>query len=542
MKHDIIVVGGGSAGCAMAARLSEAGLKVLLLEAGKDNKHYRLQIPALTSSIVQNPDFDWRYAAEPDPSMGGRVNIWCGGKRLGGGSSINGMMYCRGHRWDYQRWCELGADGWSYDDLMPYFKRVETNTRGEDVWRGGSGPVTVSDCAVDYPVIDAWLEAAISVGSPRTRDHNGETPGEGSDYAQVTQRNGLRSSATGYLTQVANPNTLTVETEAQVTRVVIENGRAVGVEYLRNGSRHEVRSNHGVVVSTGTMGTTRLLMVSGIGPADHLREVGVDVVHAMAGLGQNLQEHVGTHLINSVNTPTINSEAYGWPLVRNAVNFALHRRGILTTSVGHVQSYISTRSGLPAPNIQTTLTALAFDLDKEGKVVLRRDPAISTTICVSRPGARGNIRLRSDDPLVAPQINHELLGDPDDVEQLAEGIEYAREMMSQPAIRGMITGEIRPGVSGKELRDYVRMASIPFYHPVGTCRMGQDELSVVDPDLRVHGLDGLWVADASVMPTLPSGNTNATALVIGDKGAAHVLKAIEGRADRLTPRPAAATA
>ncbi|MDX9875218.1 MAG: GMC family oxidoreductase N-terminal domain-containing protein, partial [Spongiibacteraceae bacterium] len=503
MTHDIIVVGGGSAGCAMAGRLSEAGLKVLLLEAGKSDKHYRLQIPALTSSVVQHPDFDWRYAAEPDPSLNGRINVWCGGKRLGGGSSINGMMFCRGHRWDYQHWCELGADGWSYDDLLPFFRRMETNTRGEDAWRGGSGPVTVSDCAIDLPIMEAWLQAAIQAGTPRTDDHNGEHPGEGSDYAQVTQRNGLRSSATGYLTKVANPNTLTLELEAQVTRVVIENGRAVGVEYLKNGQRHTVRSRHGVVVSTGTMGTTRLLMVSGIGPADHLREVGVELVHHLPGLGQNLQEHVGTHLINSVNTPTISSEAYGLPLVKHAFNFALRRRGILTTSVGHVQSYIRTRPDLPAPNIQTTLTALAFDLDKEGKVVLRREPAISTTVCVSRPKSRGTIQLRSADPLAAPVIRHQLLGDPDDVEQLAEGIEFAREMMAQPAIRDLITGEIRPGVSGKELRDYVRMASIPFYHPVGTCRMGKDELAVVDPDLRVHGLGGLWVADNSVMPTLP---------------------------------------
>jgi choline dehydrogenase len=527
---DIIVVGGGSGGCAMAGRLAEAGVRVLLLEAGKSDRHYKLQVPALTSSVVQNTDFDWKYMAEPDPTIGGRADVWPGGKRLGGGSSINGMMYVRGHAWDYDHWAELGARGWSHTDVLPYFRRMETNSRGGDAWRGGSGPVGVSDASLHYPIIDDWLKAATDWGVPRTRDHNGEHSGEGADYAQMTQRNGLRSSATTYLKMPGVRANLEVRTEAVIRRLLIEDGRCVGVEFDQDGTTREVRSRHGVVLAAGSMNSPRLLMLAGLGPAEHLREKGIDVVRDLPGVGANLQEHVGTHLVNEVNTPTVNSEAHGLALVRNVASFLLRRRGILTTAVGHAQAFLRTRDNLPAPNIQISFTAFAFDFDAEGRLVLRRDPAVSTVVCIARPQARGRLTLRSADPFAPPVIQHRLYGVEDDLDQVCEGLEIARAIMEQPSVRNHVTGEIRPGkgVHGEALKQFARIASIPLYHPVGTCRMGalDDPEAVVDPDLKLKGIDGLWVADASVFPTLPVGNTNATAMLIGDKGADHVLRAI----------------
>jgi len=527
-QADIIVVGGGSAGCAMAGRLAAAGVKVLLLEAGKTDKHYKLRIPALTSSVVQNTDFDWKYLAEPDPTIGGRSDVWAGGKRLGGGSSINGMMYVRGHAWDYDHWAELGARGWAAKDVAPYFARMETNSRGPGEQRGVKGPIGVSDCRLHYPIVDDWVKAAEAYGIERNPDHNGPRAGEGTDYAQLTQRHGLRSSAVNFLKLPGAARNLTVALEAQALRILVEDGRAVGVEYLQDGQTRRAFARRGVVVSSGSMNTPRLLMLSGIGPAAHLQEFGIPVVIDLPGVGRNLQEHVGTHLVNDVNTATLNSEARGWPLVKHFADFALRRRGVLTTSVGHAQAFLRTRPGLPAPNIQISFTCFAFDLDGEGKLVLRRDDAVSTVVVVSRPQSRGTLTLRSADPLAPPVIRHQLLAVEDDVEQLCEGIEIARQIMAQPQVAKYVTAEVRPGqgVTGPVLRDYCHLASIPLYHPVGTCRMGEDPMAVVDSDLRVRGLDGLWVADASVFPSLPSGNTNATAMLIGDKGSDHVLGAI----------------
>ncbi len=532
---DVIVIGAGSAGCAMAGRLATAGVRVLLLEAGKTHRHYRLMVPALTSSVVQHPDFDWKYIAEADPSIGGRADVWPGGKRVGGGSAINGMMYVRGHRWDYQRWVELGARGWSYEDVLPFFRRMETNSGGANAWRGGEGPIGVSSSRIHYPIVDDWVKAAVACGVPRVTDHNGENPGEGADYAQVTQRDGLRSSSAGYLAIPGVRANLTLQLQAQVRRVLIEQGRCVGVEYDLDGVTKTVRARCGVVLSAGALNSPRLLMLSGIGPADHLQEVGIPLVRHMPGIGRNLQEHVGTHLVNEVNTPTINSEARGFALLRHGVDFLVRRRGILTTSVGHAQAFIKTRLDLPAPNIQVSFTAFAFDLDGEGKLVLRRNAAVSTVVCVARPQSRGRLTLRSKDPYAQPRIQHQLLGVEDDLDQLVEGLQVARQFVAHDAVRRYIVNEVRPGagVEGEALRQFARMASIPLYHPVGTCRIGEGVDAVVDADLRVQGIEGLWVADASIMPTLPIGNTNATSIMIGDKGAEHVLRAI-GRPSLLT--------
>lgn len=535
---EVIVVGGGSAGCAMAGRLAAAGVKVLLLEAGKTGEHIRLKVPALVSGVVQDPEFDWKYQAEPDPSIGGRADTWPGGKRLGGGSSINGMLYVRGHRWDYDHWAELGARGWAFKDVAPYFKRTETNSRGGGAYRGDSGPVSVSDGRLDYSIVSDWVRAAESWGLERNPDHNGERPGEGVDFAQNTQKNGLRSPATSYLKLPGARENLRVELESQVLRVLLENGRAVGVEYRQGSERRRALARGGVALCAGSLNTPRILMLSGVGPAAQLADVGIPLVANAPGVGKNLQEHVGAHLVNQVSTRTLNGDARGIALLRQIADFVVRRHGILTTSIGHAQAFVKTRPGLPAPNLQITFTCFAFDFDSQGRLMLRKDNAVSTMVCLARPRSRGTLSLRSADPLDPPVIRHQLLEVEDDAAQIAEGLEIAREIMDQAPVRSYALSEVRPGqgVHGEGLLQYVHLASIPLYHPVGTCRMGDDAEAVVDPDLKVRGVDGLWVCDASVMPSLPVGNTNATAIMIGDKGSDHVLHAL-----RNTPMWGAAT-
>jgi choline dehydrogenase len=529
-ETDLIVVGGGSAGCAMAARLADGGVKVTLLEAGKTDADIRLRVPALTIAVVHNPEYDWGYPAEPDPSIGGRADKWPAGKRLGGGSSINGMIYVRGHAWDYDRWAQLGARGWSAADVAPYFRRLETNSRGGDSVRGDSGPISVSDNRVHYPIVDGFVEAAVACGIPRNPDHNGARAGEGTDYSQASQRNGMRwSAAQGYLHGKRRPG-LDVRTEVIVRRILIEGGRAVGVEYQRPGDTQPrtMRARRGVVLSAGSMNSPRLLMLSGIGSGNHLQSLGIPVHVNLPGVGNNLQEHVGTHITARVNTPTINSETHGLAAVRELAKFALLRRGAITSSMCHAQAFVKTQESEVVPDVQISFTAFAFSINEVGRAVLYRDPAISLTICVARPKARGRITLRANDPLAPPMIRHELLSGEGDLDRLVKGLEMGRKLLAQPSLAKYIVEETRPtaAVTGPALREYARMASIPLYHPVGTCRMGEDDLAVVSSDLRVRGIEQLWVADASVMPTLPVGNTNATAIMIGDKGSDHVLRTL----------------
>lgn len=529
-EPDIIVIGGGSAGAAMTGRLASAGLKVTLVEAGASDKHFRSRIPALTSSIVQNRDFDWCYQVEPDESLGGRADIWPAGKLLGGGSALNGMMFVRGHRWDYDHWEALGASGWDYRSVLPYFRRMEDCERGADAWRGTGGPISVSEGRARYPITDAWIAAAQEFGLER-RDLNGEEA-EGVDYVEVSQRNGTRcSAAVGYLHGLKGPDRPDLLLRAQVLRILVEDGRAVGIAYLQDGLEKTLRAKRGVVLSAGAMNTPRLLMLSGIGPAEHLADLGLAVVRDLPGVGRNLQDHVGMHVINEVNAHTLNDDARGLRGALSVLRYALSRRGALTTSIGHAQAFVKSRPELPAPNLQISFAAFAFDFDAQGRLMLREKASVSTLVGLMRPAYRGRITLRSADPMAPPVIAHQQLASEDDVDQIVEGIAIARGILERSPIAGHITSELRPGAamtSRDELRGYVRMAAIPMYHPVGTAKMGAsgDPMAVVDPDLKVIGLEGLWVADASVFPSLTAGNTNATAIMVGDKGSDHVLKTL----------------
>lgn len=525
-KPDLIVVGGGSAGAALTGRLCEAGFKVVLVEAGESDRRLRSRVPALTSALVQNPRFDWCFEVEPDVSRGGRRDIWPAGRILGGGSAINGMMFIRGHRWDYDNWATMGAKGWDYASVLPYFRRMEANERGEDMWRGAGGPLAVSEGRARYAVADQWIEAAVHAGVSRSTDLNGAIA-EGADYVQVSQRQGLRcSSARAYLERLPASAAPRMILSAQVRRVLFDGGRAVGVEYVRDGCIETLRSNFGVVISAGAVNTPKLLMLSGIGDASDLGALGIPIVADRPGVGRNLQDHVGVHIVNDVSVRTLNADARGLRGALQVMRLAFARSGALTTAIGHAQAFVSSREG-PAPNIQLSFSAFAFDLDPRGRLALRRNTSVSTMVGLMRPSHRGSIRLRSADPLSPPIISYQQLGSDDDVDQLVEGIEIGRRILASEPMASLTTAELRPGPAANSkaaLGEYVRQAASPMFHPCGTARIGgaDDRDGVVDENLQVRGLRGLWVADASIMPSLPAGNTNATAIMIGDKGADHV--------------------
>lgn len=530
METDIVVIGGGSAGCAVAHRLSEDGrLSVLLLEAGGSDKHPFTRVPALNIMAVQNPRFDWCYKTEADPSRGGRVDHWAAGKVLGGSSSINGMMFIRGHRQDYDDWAALGCTGWDYASVLPYFRRMETNLRGGDAWRGDSGPQAVSEVRLRHPLTDVWMEAVQQAGVPRCKDLNGEAA-EGVDYVQASQKNGWRhSTAAAYIWPAKSRRNLAVELGALVQRVRIDNGRATGVEYLQGGQAKTVTARRGVVVCGGTMASPKLLMQSGVGPAQQLRELGIAVAVDAPGVGQNLQDHVGVHYVSHVNVPTLNTQRGALSGLSALFDFFARGRGMMTTPIGHAQAFVKTRDPSGVPNLQLIFLPMSFDLDDKGAIKLSDDPSVSVMIAVNRPQSRGAITLRSADPADKPVIRYAQLDADDDLEQLAEGLLFTRRIMQQPALAPYGVREKRPGANLSrldELRDFARLASGCMYHPSGTCRMGGDAGSVVDPTLGVRGVDGLWVADASVMPQLTAGNINATVIMIGEKAADHIKAAV----------------
>ncbi|MET0544905.1 MAG: FAD-dependent oxidoreductase [Caulobacterales bacterium] len=522
MRFDIIVVGGGSAGCVMAARLSEdERLNVLLIEAGESDHHGFTKIPSMMNAAINSPEFDWRFRAEPDPSIGDRADYWPAGKCLGGGSAINGMTFMRGHRADYDRWAKEGAAGWDYESVLPYFKRLEDNERGVDDYRGGDGPQRVAEGRAHSHLVDDWIEAAIETGIPRSPDLNGARP-EGVDFVQVTQKNGVRhSTAAAFLEPALKRKNLEIITNAQVTRIRFDGARAIGIDYVQHNLPQAISAARGIVVCAGALNTPKLLMQSGLGPGAHLASMDIEVLADLPGVGKNLQERPGALLVQDVNVPTLNTESRGFGAIKQALDFGLNRQGAMTLSMGQAHAFLRTRRNLPSPNVHLAFAAFATELDDEGSMKMRRLPSISTFVSICHPNARGEILLRGNDPLAPPVIRHELLGDEDDAEQLAEALIAARMIAAKPALSKYITGEVTPSspISNKQgLIKYLHKAAAPSFHAAGTCKIGVDAMAVVDPKLKVHGADGLWVADASAMPSLVSGGTAAAAIMIGERG------------------------
>jgi choline dehydrogenase len=532
--YDHVIVGAGSAGCVLANRLTEdADVRVLLIEAGGKDRSPNIKIPAAFANQFHTK-LDWDYATEPEPAVDGRELYIPRGKSLGGSSSMNAMLYVRGRPLDYDLWVRAGAEGWGWDDVLPYFMRSERNCRGASEFHGDGGELVVSEQRSPRPMVKRLLDASQAAGIPRVPDYNGPEQ-DGVSMFQVNQQNGRRwSAADAFLRPVLKRPNLEIVTGALVTGIELEGTRAVGVRWRdKRGREQQARAEREIIVSAGAINSPQLLMLSGIGPADELREVGVEVRHDLPGVGRNLQDHPFVTLMWEVSdTNTL----YGADSPKHMLEWVLRRSGPLTSSVAEVVAFVRTRQGLPAPDVQFHMGAAYYE--DHGQEEFDGNAAVIAPVLVS-PKARGRLWLRSADPADKPRILTNALSEPDDVASLVAGMELAREIAAQGPMAETVIRELKPGAGvtdRDELEADLRRRLMLIYHPVGTCSMGSGEEAVVDPELRVRGLEGLRVVDASVMPVIPGGNTNAPTYMIAEK-AADLLR---GRA-RPAARPLSGT-
>ncbi len=528
-SFDYIIVGAGSAGCVLANRLSDNPKnRVLLLEAGGKDTNPWIHIPVGYVKTMVNPKLNWMFDTEPEAHTHNRPIPVPRGKVLGGSSSINGMLYVRGNARDYDGWAQLGCSGWAYDDVLPFFKKSENRETGGNTYRGSGGLLNVADLTERYELLDAIIKAATEAGYPDNPDYNGKSQ-EGFGYFQLTQLRGVRhSSKRAFLDPAKDRTNLTILTHAQTTKILLDGKRAVGVVYQHRGSLKEARADGEVILSAGAVQSPQLLELSGIGQPGLLRSCGIETRHALAGVGENYQDHYVSRLQWRINQKiTLNEKVRGLGLMGEAVKFALFRRGALTMSAGILGGFVKSREGLEVADVQFHVAHASFKDPK--KRIFDKFPGLTFAPCQLRPESRGTIHIASADPLAAPKIRPNFLQNPLDQEIHVAGMRIARTIMASPAAAKYVDTETLPGpdvATDAALLDHALKTGATMYHPVSTCTMGPDPKrgAVVDPRLRVHGLQGLRVADASIMPRLTSGNTNAPTIMIGEKAADMILQ------------------
>jgi choline dehydrogenase len=518
---DTIIIGAGSAGCVLAARLSADPLRrVLLLEAGPSDRSWRIDMPAAVGSLISSERFNWNYVSDPEPFLDGRRLTHPRGRVLGGSSSINGMMYVRGHARDYDAWAAAGLDGWSYADVLPYFKRAEAHLLGGDEYHGASGPLGV--CAPDLgaaPLAQRFVQAAVQAGYALASDVNGERQ-EGAGRMDRTTQGGRRcSAARAYLHPVRDRMNLSVRTEVRVGRILIESGRAVGVAWRDAGGAHEARAAAEVILAAGAIGSPQLLQLSGVGPPQLLRSLGIPVLHELPAVGENLNDHPDLAVQHRCLRPlSLYRVNHGLPRILTGLRWFARADGPASSNHFEAGAFLRSRAGIEHPDIQLTFMPLAI---RPGTVRDVGCDSFQVHIDLLRPRSLGRVMLRSADPAAAPSILFNYLADPEDRADLRAGVRLTREILAQPALDDVRGEELNPGVavsSDAALDAWIRQGVETCYHPVGSCRMGRRaQDSVVDARGRVHGLAGLRIVDASIMPGIVSGNTNAPVIMMAEK-------------------------